>query len=481
MGNDISWRKSKLLEIKALNTLKEVAVDRSGENLTRIPPDAIRVLQYSLKGLSLSRNKLEELPASFGGLKQLVELKLDRNKLKHLPSSFHELQQLSILDLSTNELTSLPENFYKLKSLTQLWLTNNMLRTLPDNLGFGVQKLQEIRACHNVLTHLPETFTRLKSLHHMAFEFNHLSEIHSHVGNMQTMNSMLLEHNHILQLPNSICKMPELTVLMVQKNPLERLPDLFGNLTQLKRLSVSHGKHMFELPETFTQLASLRSVRTPTCSHTRKQHHFLPHNNVSTLYFTHVAPSAMSTVTHPNYQLHYLLLPPTTIPKCGLSDNILSSIPNSFVNLQMVVDLDLSFNKLATVPEDGWDLMRALRCLWLNGNRLTHIPLSICKSSIQDLYLHQNQIGELPEEMNEMQGLLSLTLQVNPIKALPSTFAELSNLKRLQVQRTKLETLELEIAQGLTSLEHIVVDKRLLLNMPAEVLQWMNTIKHVQH
>jgi Leucine-rich repeat (LRR) protein len=66
--------------------------------------------------------------------------------------------------------------------------------------------------------------------------------------------------------------------------------------------------------------------------------------------------------------------------KCGLSANILSSVPNSLVNLNMVVDLDLSFNKLAAIPEDGWDLMRALRSLWLNSNHITHIPVSICKS-----------------------------------------------------------------------------------------------------
>ena len=47
-----------------------------GENITHLPPDSIRVLQYSLMGLSLSRNKIEKLPASFGGLKVPPNLSL---------------------------------------------------------------------------------------------------------------------------------------------------------------------------------------------------------------------------------------------------------------------------------------------------------------------------------------------------------------------------------------------------------------------
>jgi Leucine-rich repeat (LRR) protein len=96
MGNrhPTSRRRSKMLEITSLDSVKEVAIDRSGEGITHIPSDAIRVLQYSLQGLSLSRNQLQQLPASFGSLKLLIELKLDRNFLKELPPSFCELNQL---------------------------------------------------------------------------------------------------------------------------------------------------------------------------------------------------------------------------------------------------------------------------------------------------------------------------------------------------------------------------------------------------
>ncbi|XP_076623673.1 uncharacterized protein LOC143343055 [Colletes latitarsis] len=93
-----------------------------------------------------------------------------------------------------------------------------------------------------------------------------------------------------------------------------------------------------------------------------------------------------------------------------LSNNLLVSLPNTFVNLKQIVKLDLSRNMLTEIPENFGEL-----------RQLRHL----------DLY--ENQISRLPLSLSELKNLRWLDLKENPLtSAVASVAGPCSNLSECQ-------------------------------------------------
>ncbi|XP_053971998.1 leucine-rich repeat-containing protein 59 [Hylaeus volcanicus] len=93
-----------------------------------------------------------------------------------------------------------------------------------------------------------------------------------------------------------------------------------------------------------------------------------------------------------------------------LSNNLLVSLPNTFVSLKQIVKLDLSKNMLTEIPENFGEL-----------RQLRHL----------DLYA--NQISRLPLSLSELKNLRWLDLKENPLTpAVSSVAGPCSNLSECQ-------------------------------------------------
>lgn len=93
-----------------------------------------------------------------------------------------------------------------------------------------------------------------------------------------------------------------------------------------------------------------------------------------------------------------------------LSNNLLTSLPNNFINLKQIVKLDLSRNALTEIPENFGEL-----------RQLKHL----------DLYA--NQISRLPLSLSELKNLRWLDLKENPLtSAVASVAGPCSNLSECQ-------------------------------------------------
>ncbi len=104
---------------------------------------------------------------------------------------------------------------------------------------------------------------------------------------------------------------------------------------------------------------------------------------------------------------------------------------NEVPDLDKLLLLNLSHNKLATLPENIFQELTRLRNLFLNDNRLTKLSANIFHSltALQMLDLYNNQLNGLPINIfNGLSELRRLSLWNNPI---PLTKAQL--VKELQL------------------------------------------------
>lgn len=128
-----------------------------------------------------------------------------------------------------------------------------------------------------------------------------------------------------------------------------------------------------------------------------------------------------------------------------LGNNKLTSLPESFGNLKVGGYLDLYNNKLTSLPESFGNL-KIGGDLYLSNNRLTSLPESFGNLEADGgLYLHNNQLTSLPESFGELK-FSRLWLLVNPLKVFPKSIINIpldkiiiEDIYKQQIQNMKGE------------------------------------------
>ena len=124
------------LSLKRIKYLRHI--DLSGNDLRNIPgslEQMSRVEFLDLSGNQISR--IDSLPASLRGLS------LSHNRLSSFPVQLCRLEHLKKLDITHNRLNKLPECISQLKTLEVLALGGNEFRDLPEEV-LGLSALQKI-------------------------------------------------------------------------------------------------------------------------------------------------------------------------------------------------------------------------------------------------------------------------------------------------------------------------------------------------
>lgn len=119
-------------------------VVRSGQNLTKMPSDILRM--ENLQQLDLSNNNLTgALPAEIRHLQNLQVLNISNNKMTGLPAELGQLSKLRVLNVSNNQLTGIPHELGNLQNLEILDFSGN---------DISEQDLQIIRSRLPKSTHI---------------------------------------------------------------------------------------------------------------------------------------------------------------------------------------------------------------------------------------------------------------------------------------------------------------------------------------
>jgi Leucine-rich repeat (LRR) protein len=120
--------------------------------------------------------------------------------------------------------------------------------------------------------------------------------------------------------------------------------------------------------------------------------------------------------------------------KLYLTRGIVTSLPESFGNLQKLEELSLSAHRFSRLPEPVTRLTN-LRTLNLPSNQIEELPESFGDlASLEDLDLALNRIRTLPEAFGRLTNLKRLDLNSNHLRSLPASFGDLVSLEELYLQ-----------------------------------------------
>jgi len=150
--------------------------------------------------------------------------------------------------------------------------------------------------------------------------------------------------------------------------------------------------------------------------------------------------AALNTISNPS-RLRVLIL----------NDNDLKKLPQSIKRFPELRQISLNGNPNINL-EQAFDVLKELPIEFINlqNNKLTTLPENINQvTSLEDLNLSKNQIndGMTFHHLSKLPKLNSLWLTQNEIQQLPQELFELNQIRNLYLEKNNLNTVPLEISQ----------------------------------
>ncbi|KAF9351584.1 Leucine-rich repeat serine/threonine-protein kinase 2 [Mortierella sp. AD094] len=154
--------------------------------------------------------------------------------------------------------------------------------------------------------------------------------------------------------------------------------------------------------------------------------------------------------------------------------------PHTMCTLQSpllhLTELDLSRNRLSSLPADMTSLVPFLYYLNLSHNQFTEVPMELCKlAHLQVLIMSQNRIeGPFPHQLcSSLSQLKTLKLCSNQITSLPHTLARLDKLESLSMGSVYggnlLASFPSNCIQYMTALRELDLSHNKICFLPADI------------
>lgn len=117
---------------------------------------------------------------------------------------------------------------------------------------------------------------------------------------------------------------------------------------------------------------------------------------------------------------------------------VYKSFRKALKNKLDVTVLDLSEQGLSSLPESIGEL-KNLKVLKLDGNTIKNFPEEFWQlSNLEVLLINRNKLDLLPERIGELKNLRKIFASRNNLSAIPKSITEIKGLKRLDVSFNKL-------------------------------------------
>uniref|UniRef100_A0A9J8DIY8 G-protein coupled receptors family 1 profile domain-containing protein n=2 Tax=Cyprinus carpio TaxID=7962 RepID=A0A9J8DIY8_CYPCA len=287
-------------------------VDCSEQGLSSVPTDLSPLTSY----LDLSMNNISEIqPNAFHNLHFLSELRLDANLIMEVPA----------------------RTLSGMRSLRHLWLDDNALTEIPVSALNDLSSLQAMTLALNRITHIPD------------YAFKNLSNLvvlHLHNNMIRTLGQNCFEGLHSLE------------TLELNFNELQEFPVAIRTLAKLQELGF-HNNNIKAIPERAfvgnPLLQTIHFYENPIQFVGRSAFQFLPKLHTLSL------NGATEIREFPD------LKGTSSLQVLDLSWNRINTVhPDAFSSLQSLIKLDLTGNRLSSLPLTG---LTSLTHLKLKGNK----------------------------------------------------------------------------------------------------------------
>ncbi|XP_017284628.1 transforming growth factor beta activator LRRC32 [Kryptolebias marmoratus] len=351
-------------------------------------------LPRGVQMLDLSRNQVQNLTEETLGFHTgFHRLNLHSNRIHFVqPGLFRDMKDLRVLDLSKNHLNVFAHskiNIGPLTAVESLDLSNNGLYTdMSDYFLAESPSLANLSLNGNSITKITRnTFSGASSLRKINLHNNVILEIEDGAfDSLDNLTELDLSKNSITCILDF--NLYSLTFLNLSKNSIEFFQSVESNdLFRLRSLDLSENKLLYLPP--------------------------LPEKTV--LEFLDVSRNHLQTVNNTGNQTNL-----------------------TFNHLRY---LDMSYNKLKSIPEDFFNSMKLLEVLNVSNNCIGSFSATSkgLLQRVKILNLGQNSLQSLTFGDNALPSLKKLFLQGNDLTVLDHrTFQRLPCLRYLQLQQNNL-------------------------------------------
>lgn len=438
-----------LLNLQKLNV--------SHNKLKSLPPELAQLRH--LKSLLIQHNQLEEMPDALGQLAELEELDLSNNSLRTISGCLGGLTHLGRLNLSNNKLRTLPAEISSLKSLRQLDCTSNLLEDVPTSLA-GMDSLEQLYLKQNKLTFLPElpNCKRLKELHVGNNQINTLGP--QHLSHLRCLSILDLRDNKLKSLPDEMALLEGLERLDVTNNDLGSLPSSLANLQNLNSLLLDGNP--------------LRGIRRDLLSKGTQEllKYLRGRIQVPDPKSEQGEAPAVTAMTMPSDALvntHTI----ATLKTLEYSDKQAPAIPDavfSAIGSSVITSVNFSKNLLTEVPLRIVELKDSACDVNLGFNKIPTISLNLCMLlKLTFLDMRNNFLASLPDELEALPRLQSITLSFNRFKTFPDVLYRIPTLETILISTNQIGSIDPLQLIKLTKLSSLDLQNNDLLQIPPEL------------
>lgn len=163
----------------------------------------------------------------------------------------------------------------------------------------------------------------------------------------------------------------------------------------------------------------------------------------------------------------------------SLKHHCLSDLPADLSTLSnCLITLDLSFNCFVTLPTVSCQMVSLLE-LYINNNVLETIQDEVeSLVNLQVLHLQHNKLTKLPSTIGQLTSLVILNLENNQLATLPCEIKHLKKLTKLLLANNKLTELPTAIIY-LDNLEELHVGNNELKQLPNEDFSCLKSLKQL--
>ena len=385
----------------------------------------------------------EEVFRGFGDLERLeltnVEVK-DLNKFVKVFPPKNNLKHLEIFGSKSDHFT---EGITRFRSLEHL-----RLERLGDNINFpeDIFELKDLKVLmlsdNENFTSLSSKIGNLKNLEKLTLYFNSLEHLPKELGLLEGLEYLNLKHNNLETLPESLGNLAALETLILDSNRLRIVPGSIGKLTDLVELDLNNNR-LSNLPQSFPQLIHLQILR-------------LNANDIKFL------PAKFGNLEE--------------LRELYLDQNLLQELPSSFSHLESLEFLSLRNNHLSTLP--SFKKLHALSEFIISNHsrnaNISYYDASWNRSRVDSTRVPRknNMISQLPSGFADLEKLERIDISENPIET-EAFWMDIKNLRSskylLRAENSGIKFLP-EKGWGNILAESISLRNNLIQSVPADII-----------